>query len=380
MDPTGTALIQPLLVPGLAVLDFCGSQHDATLAPFLQVCPSRCPGLKTARFHVLVEERSGLIDIISGALRSFKDLESLTVGGFANGLVNDGALEHLLMSPQFQELSLSIRSYQLRNFCPLPSDIPLRNIKNLVLRIDDLSRFTGFFRPGKQSFGEIALDFERLEYAAPIASLLTGLASHPRKSTLRKLSLRNTSSLSRLEDNFHLNDSKLFVLSFATLQPLACHTNLRKLIVVVKNPISLDDEELTDLARNWPLLEILDVSYTCPPPRYAKQITFNGLLSLVSTCPELRQVVLTLDGRQVPIGTAGGSKAITTFRFPNSPINQARLVAMFLWSHFPDTCLTTDPTDEVFGRNRHAQEWLKVHEYLLDLRKLESTESGVENS
>ena len=382
--PARTTLIQPLLVPGLLVLDFCGSQRDVTLGSFLQACPLRCPDLKSARFRVLMEEQSRLIDILSQALCSFKNLKSLAVDGLVYGLVNDGALEHFLMSPQLQELSLSIRSHQLLEFSPPSSDIPLCNIKNLHLRLDDLSRITEFLRPGNQSFDAIELDFERMELATLIASLFTGLASPPRKSTLREFTLLNTPSLFREGSNPRLQDSnlKLFVLSFDTFQPLTCHTNLRKLIINLENPISLNDDELADLVHNWPLLEIFDVSYIRPLPRQTKQITFKSLLSLVASCPELRQVVLTLDGRQIPSRVAVRPNAITVLRFPNSPINnQARLVAKFLLAHFPslrlsDTCLEAGPIEILLGVDRHAQEWLKVHQYLFDARKLQSTEGG----
>lgn len=378
-NPTGITSIHPLLGPGLVVLDVCGSEHDIALGSFLKSCPSRCPSVTTARFRIPAEAQNELRDILSRALCSFKNLKYLTV----DALVNDGALQHFLMSPQFQELDLWTRGYQLREFSPSPSDIPLRNVKKLSLRLDDLRLITELLRPGDQSFHEITLHPETIESTTLIGSLFTGLASHPQKSLLRSLHLHNTRA------HFDVNDPESFVLSFDTFRPLICHTNLRNLIIKLENPISLSDEELADLADNWPLLQVVELCCVHPPPPRGKHITFKGLLMLVTICPELRHVSLTLDGREVPSEAAVrlGSKAITLLGFPNSPINQGRLVAKFLLTHFPSlTELRSEPRrgmrigpEQLFRDNGYGKEWAEVKKYLVEASKVESTEPGVED-
>jgi hypothetical protein len=379
-NPAGIAYIQPLLGPGLVVLDVCGTEDDIALASFLKSCPSRCPGVTTAKFRILADAQSGLIDILSQALCSFKNLKYLTV----DTLVNDGALQHFLISPQLQELNLWIRRYQLRDFSPSPSDIPLRNVKKLSLRLDDLRLFIDLLRPDDQSFYEITLHPEMLESATLIGSLFTGLASHQQESVLQLLHLHST------RVHFDIGNSESFVLSFDTFRPLTCHTNLRHLIIKLENPISLSDEELADLADNWPSLQVVELCYVRPPPPppwAAKYITFKGLLMLATICPELRHVGLTLDGREVPREAAVGLgfKAITSLCFFNSPINnQARLVAKFLLAHFPSLIkLRSEIRHGVqtglgwrFREDRHGKEWAEVEKYLIDASKAESTNSN----
>lgn len=367
MNPIGITYIQPLLVPGLVVLDVGATQHDMALLSFLKTFPSRCPGLTTLGLHINGCGRE-LIDIQSFVVCNFKNLKCLTL----EVPVNDSALQQLLMSSALEEFTLSLREVSL-----LPSDIPLRNVKKLNLLLNNLHPIVELLHPGDQSFHEITLHLHRIEFASNIGSLLSGLVSHPKKSHLRSLHLVNMELYSYVEE------CKSFVLSFDTFRPLTFLTNLRELIIRLENPSALSDEELADLAHNWPLLQVIELCYG--RRLRAKCITFKGLLSLVTICPKLRAVGLTLDGRKVPSGVAGlGRNTITALRFPNSPIDNPRLVAKFLLTYFPSVTSTGvleannmwRPGGAVDRHLGHGEEWAEVGKYLADASKLDNTDLG----
>ena len=376
--PIGISLIQPLLSPRLAVLDFGAHRYDVALASFFKACPSRCPLLTAVRFGVRVPGWSELTDIYSEALCNFENLKVIEI----RTLIRNGALHHLLMSPQLQEFTAHIQRNQLKEFSPPPSAIPLRNIKKLDLTLSDLRPFIEILRPGTQHFHEVFLRLLRPEYAAPIESFFNGLASPGHTSHLQTLSLCGNTS------NFRFEDSSTVAVSFNILHSLTCHTNLRQLTINIENPIHLNDEELVELARNWPLLQTIRICYVPRSPPPTKYMTFKGLLSLISVCPDLRDVGLTLDGREVPGGgdlKAGlGSKIITKLRFPNSPIhNQPRLVTEFWLRYFPSLTNVHEPgaplSDPVSALDGYSRRWAIVEMYITHPSKLESAgENDVE--
>ncbi|KAF8125947.1 hypothetical protein EV363DRAFT_1402025 [Boletus edulis] len=369
-----TKLVHPLLGSNLVVLDITTHGDDTTFPSLLKALPSRCPAVTTAKFSIWRTWDLALLDSFSQALRSFKNLKSLVL----DASVDDRVLQHVLMFPQLQEICLAFQPRQLPNFSPSPSEIPLRNTRKLVLALSDLCQLIQLLRPGHQSFCGILLRLLRIEFPAPIGSLFIGLATQSQKSTLNLLHIHHTRPHLDLQDPALLSS---LTLSFNTFQPLTCHIHLRELIILLPNPISLSDGELTDLARHWPLLQILDLSYFFRLPEGGKHMTFKGLLSLVSICPALYHVGLTLDGREVPneVVDGSGSKTITMLRFPHSPINnQARLVATFLLTHFPSVTSVTGS----LGTNldRHGREWARVEAYILDPSKLGMHGRRVDNS
>ncbi|KAF8125946.1 hypothetical protein EV363DRAFT_1175099 [Boletus edulis] len=356
--PIDIKLIQPFFGPTLIVLDVTACGHDLALPSLLKVLPSRCPAVTTARFDFMGQENLALMDVFSRAICSFKNLKSLIVNAF----VNTRVLQDVARSTQLQELCLSLQFRQPRNISK-PSEISLRNLRRLVLGVPDLRQLTELLRPGHQSFRGIMLRLLRVEFTTLIESLFAGLVMHLQKSTLNMLHLRTTRPHFDL-----LNVEQLpFMLSFDTFRPLTCHLHLRELIIKLANPISLNDEELVDLVRHWPFLQVLELCYFFPLPIRANHMTFNGLLSLVPVCPELRHVGLTLDGTEIPDEAAVGlvSKTITALRFYNSPINnQARPVAKFLLTHFPFVTSVTGPPAAI-QVDRHGQEWAEVEAYMV---------------
>ncbi|KAG6371869.1 hypothetical protein JVT61DRAFT_8866 [Boletus reticuloceps] len=367
--PIDIKFMYPLLGPNLVVLDITTHKDDTTLPSLLKALPSRCPAVTTARFGLMRRENLALMDIFTRAICSFKNLKSLIIDAF----VDNRVLQDVTRSTQLQELCLGLQLYQPEN--QPPSEISLCNLRRLVLLVPELDQLNELLRPGHQSFCGIMLRLLRVEFATLIGSLFVGLAMYSRKSTLNVLHLRSTRPHFDL-----LNIEQLpFILSFDTFRPLTCHTNLRELIIKLANPISLNDAELVDLVRNWPLLQVLELCYFFPLPIRARRTTFNGLLSLVPVCPELRHVGLTLDGTEIPDGAPVGlvSKTITALRFYNTPIyKRTRQVAKFLLTHFPSVTSVTGPPGAI-QMDSHGRAWAQVEAYMVGPSE---EELGVDNS
>ena len=356
--------IRPLLCPSLDILDVTSDEEDEMALPSLfRTCSSDSPNLTSIRFKNHGQYNEELKDSLSRALCGFKNLKCLTL----NVGVGNDALQHLLMSPKLEELGLVTDQDQLVEFSPPPSDIPLRNAKQLDLSLSDLDPVVELLRPRDQKLCEVVLQLRNLELPHAIRSLFNGLASQTRESPLELFRIDSPDLHPRKHDKF-------YVLTFDTFRPLASLGNLHELSIQLENPISLDDEELAQVARGWPLLQVFELCcIRCWP---AKRITFKGLLLLAAACPKLRHVALALDAREVPteIPVPVGSqfKSITTMKFPNSPVDNPGAVAVFLFTYFPsltpageskrhrwEQALEDDPVGD-------REKWLDVWEFLED--------------
>lgn len=365
------AYIEPLLSPGLLVLDLTTYYSDVPLASFFDSCPLLRLGLKSFRLDLHmhgVRSNDSFLQFLCG----LESLESLVLSlGFLDQV---SVPQHLLLSPRFRELAfvshpLTARK-ELRAFFVPPSEIPFRNVQKLHLTIWWLGTMVRLLRPHDQAFRQLTLFLGYPAVARTIRSFFTDLASSPRRSSLQLVHFACVASLK----HWHKDKPELLTLSYDTFQPLTVFVHLLDLRIHLANPISLDDQELVDLVRNWPLLRVFklrraDVLETTDN---VKCITFQGLLALVAICPALYKVVLTLDGRQVPHGVPVRSeyKTITTIRFPGSPISDPQTVADFLSIHFPSVTTAGNDNVSLWMDDRElGKRWEEVNEYLAGTRK-----------
>lgn len=114
------------------------------------------------------------------------------------------ALQHLLMSPELEELSLVTGQDQLEEFSPPPSDIPLCNVKKLDLSLSDLDHIVEFLRPDHQKLCDVVLRLHNLELPHAIRSLFNGLASQTRKSPLESLRIDSLDRHPREDDSIYV--------------------------------------------------------------------------------------------------------------------------------------------------------------------------------
>ncbi|OAX30628.1 hypothetical protein K503DRAFT_705014, partial [Rhizopogon vinicolor AM-OR11-026] len=79
-------------------------------------------------------------------------------------------------------------------------------------------------------------------------------------------------------------------ISAATFEPLYAFRNLRKLDFSSEYDVELDDAILLQMAKTWPLLEMLRIT-----GKYTHAITVNSFVSLLQHCPHLTSVGITID-------------------------------------------------------------------------------------
>ena len=153
--------IQPLLSPSLTALDArMDGDHDTTLLSFLTNYPLLCPNLRSVKLditgaHGMRNDPDTFIHAISTAIVNHKNLECLVL----STPTDDAVLEQLLMSPTLKMLSLTGRvgsqDLFLGDVSIPPTNTPLRNIRDLLLAISDLS--AKLLRPRDQAFRAIRL-------------------------------------------------------------------------------------------------------------------------------------------------------------------------------------------------------------------------------
>lgn len=355
--PHSLALIQPLLGPQLLSFNLTldrGTRDHKGLRPFLKTSPSRCPALKAIGFHISsTGEKEAVKALFSRAICALRKLDCLAVHG---ALLDDVALRQLVLSPQFTHLLLATMPSQLDDLSLLRSDTPFPSARRISLSGPDISTITGLLRSEGQAFHTAELHLGVVPIPHLTFCFLTALASCTRQSSLHSITLDRTISSIRSDDGQLENDD--YILSYDILQPLALFHNLRGLDVDLKNPISLNDDELADLARGWPLLQFLRLASR--NELSARNITLRGLLLIVAACPELGRVDLCLDAREVPMSGEGmdvSSVVVTELNFSGSPVDDPRRVAMFLLKHLAS--ISSPCLGDVY-----AMQWVKVGWYL----------------
>ncbi|KAF8551601.1 hypothetical protein OG21DRAFT_1605225, partial [Imleria badia] len=359
-DPVNLSLafIRPLLGPQLVSFRLglnLQPGDDKEVTSFLKTLPSHCPGLKVITLDISLDEcdSESVSAVLSQAVCAFEKLDHLAIhtGYTSLPLVDVVALRHLAMSPQFTQLNLVTQQSQVEELSLLRSDIPFSGVKKISLFGLDLGSIISLLRNEGQMFSNTKFYLHDPATSQLIHSFLTALASHPRRPSLQSISLGNEYSNTVHSE---LGETQ-YILSHDTLRPLVFFHNLRELSIDLHVPISLNDEELVDLAHGWPLLRKLClVSWN---RLSTKHLTLQGLLLLVVACPKLEHVNLSVDAREVPTSEVGmdvRGAAIRQLIFRESPIDDARLVAKFLLKHFPSVV-------RVIGhRSEYAEVWKRV--------------------
>ncbi|KAJ7142982.1 hypothetical protein C8R44DRAFT_866235 [Mycena epipterygia] len=85
--------------------------------------------------------------------------------------------------------------------------------------------------------------------------------------------------------------------------------NLMSISLLSPIGIDLDDSIVSEFARAWPRIEILDLSaYYCTSPR--PRVTHDSLHSFARYCPHLTILSMTFDGTTIPTSDLGATNRI----------------------------------------------------------------------
>lgn len=328
------------------------------MTSFFKTLPSRCPALKVLSINIRnLGYGEATTDALSCAISNFKEVHRLAVH---NPRLDNAALRHLAMSPRLTQLVITSKQSQVEELALPFSDTPFSGIKELDVSLLDLGSIAGLLRPEGQAFSIAEFHLDSSPTANTMHSFLTALASQPRQSSLTSVTLDEITS------HTHPMDDISYDLSHDTLQPLTFLRSLRELRISLDNHISLNDAELAGLARGWPLLQVLELDSINGSS--SERVTLRGLLLLSVTCPNLKQVMQSLDSRKVPmtgprVGADVCGATLETMAFRRSPINDPYLVAAFLLTYFPSIIGVTYWHSSSVP-DSYVERWRQVQQYL----------------
>ncbi|KAG2345712.1 hypothetical protein BDR05DRAFT_998324 [Suillus weaverae] len=172
-----------------------------------------------------------------------------------------------------------------------------------------------------------------------------------------------------------------------TFSPLMRFSGLKEVDLSTFCMSLLDDDDLGSIVKSWPRLECLHLGTRCfwqTPPK----ITFRGLVALLSTCPNLRNLGLVFDATKVDSltvekpGRGVCNTNITSFHVGFSPIEQPLQVAVLLSAVLP--CLGEFSVESLLskgpGRVAREAKWREVLEHISHtlIKKEESNTTGLE--
>ncbi|KAG2036700.1 hypothetical protein BDR03DRAFT_1011454 [Suillus americanus] len=180
------------------------------------------------------------------------------------------------------------------------------------------------------------------ETALAVECALRKLDNHPYHSRLENIVIHGPKSVDHDDYTFHLR----------TFTPLACFSHLKEIL-------------LPSFCMSWPRLERLDLGtahFWQTPPR----ITFRGLVTLLSSCPNLENLGLVFDATNVDPTQAGRSRGVCNTNIVKlsvgcSPIEQPPQVALALSQILP--CLRNievEPWAWDVNQDARRAKWSKV--------------------
>ncbi|KAG2125760.1 hypothetical protein DEU56DRAFT_564909 [Suillus clintonianus] len=323
------------LVPTLEYLKIQISSASSIFLSVLSSLGTFCPNLQTMIVNLSPSaiNRDDLLQkaspFISQSISQLQRLQRL----FVWDLGNQG-MKHVMQLQALQRLWLDLSvpsTWGKRSHLRFPG---FQNLDRLDLFIDNLEHATDFLSSLQViRCKKITIHFElttvnssasKSTTPSPFFSILGKICDH---DNLESFAIPET------PENIHTKPS--------VFAPLHKCRNLTRLLIEHSWKISMTDQELCQLVRGWPKLQVLSFSKfvtiddtTIP--------TFHGLISLLQLCPALTSLTLvvdatTLDG--IDFRSPGGgacSRDLKELVLSNSPIKSPLNVALIFSGLFPN--------------------------------------------
>ena len=367
--------IQRLLSPTLVSLEATLTEGDgATLLSFLDNYPLLCRNLRSIELRFSAGTLSDTTtQALSRAICRQEILESIVL----HIAIDEITLKHLATMPTLKTLSVTLSERSRpRKVAFLPTDPIFRSAEFLEFSVWDLELVTTLLRPHDQIFHTFRLYHHGRQTSEAVLGFLSVLASRSRTSPLQEITLSFWDASHPIPADQMAVEAIRYRLSYKTLQPLMILWSLRELMIEWSDQVSLDDEELANLARSWPSLQVFYIY--CGRGGYApfstKYITLRGLVWLVNSCLELHTVGLPLDARQVPVinETDARETHFACLIVPESPIDKVLPVAEFLFQYLPcvtalDARFLRPPGTDVSQIIAYERAWQQVEKRLGEL-------------
>jgi hypothetical protein len=245
------------------------------------------------------------------------------------GKISDAAILHLSKLPSLQTLYLGLHSTPISpNTQKLLQRSVFCALHVLDVECETLALLDAFFEtlsiaPKKLSFN-IAYGVAQVLPAS--ISRISNACAH---SALERFQIL-------VEDSGATPDTSI---SAAVFQPLCTFRNLRQLDFDVRFDVQFDDTTFLQMAKAWPLLEVLGIRGEYSPSSANNiNITTNSFVSLLQHCPRLTSIGIAVDWSTVDrpdispeIPYQGFThKALSEASFGSSKIHHAIGVAAFI--------------------------------------------------
>ncbi|KAG1781719.1 hypothetical protein EV702DRAFT_603098 [Suillus placidus] len=328
---SAVAFLRMTLVPSLLVLDVRISSASSAFLSVLSSVGALCPHLQdmALRIQPVTDESFRKISLfVTQPISQLYHLHSLLVWDLGNQ-----GIKHVMRLRALRSLSLDLRTFLA---CERKSRLEFPGFHDLIflgLSTDSFKRASNFLSSLRvMESKEIKIDFNQV--------------AHPSTSGSTTLSqfftiLQERCDTDKLEDFTLLGISGKVRAEPGVFMPLQACPNLTRLSVERGCDISISDEELCQLVRNWPKLEVLKISCYNPIDNTTMP-TLHGLIELIRLCPILTSLVLVIDATKldgIDLKSPGGgscNKYLKHLVLGNSPLGIPLKVALILSGLFPN--------------------------------------------
>ncbi|KAG0706741.1 hypothetical protein DFH29DRAFT_1076734 [Suillus ampliporus] len=353
-------------VPSLLVLDVRVSSASSAFITILSSLGALCPHLQDMAVRIQRGNDDSFRKIspfITQPISQLHHLHKLLVWD-----LGDQGIEHVMQLPALQSLSLDLRTlsaWERRLDLQFPG---FHDLNFLGLSIDTFERASKF------------LSSLQVVESKDITVGFNSQATHSSTSGSAMLS-RFFNVLQERWDNDKLESFTL--LGFlgkvhaqpGAFTPLHACRNLIRLSVERGCAISISDEELCQLVREWPKLKVLKISCYVPIDNTTVP-TFHGLIKLLRLCPALTSLALVIDATKldgINLKCPGGgscNKYLKHLVLGNSPIESPLRVALVLSGLFPHLkqvaldCWDTTPMNSLPQKKSKMEQWASINSFL----------------
>lgn len=326
-------VLRMALVPSLLVLDVQISSASSTFLSVLSSAGALCPQLQDMALRIFPatdELFRKISPFVTQPISQLHNLRSLSVWDLGNQ-----GIEHVMQLRPLRSLYLDIKTPLVCERKLRPEFPGFHDLNYLGLSTDTLKRASNFlssFRVIESREIEIKVDFNHSAQLTTsgspmLAQFFTILQERCDTDKLEVLTLLGISGKVCAEPD-----------AFIPLQ--ACR-NLTRLSVERGCDVSMSDEELYQLVRDWPKLEVLKIS-CCSSFDDTTMPTLHGLIELLRLCPNLASLALVVDTTKldgIDLKNPGGgncNKHLKHLVLGDSPVGTPLKVALILSGLFPN--------------------------------------------
>jgi hypothetical protein len=137
--------------------------------------------------------------------------------------------------------------------------------------------------------------------------------------------------------------------------------------------LSIGDADMVELAAAWPNLEVLRLSFSGEDERASTfdltpRLTLRAIATLVSRCPNLQHLALTVDATSCPwdidLSQLSLVKSLQTIDFAGSYISDSVQVAKWMGELCPADGVTSAIYSKSIWRSKRSEMWGTVKKYL----------------